>query len=147
MRNANAVFVNDIIPALYREAPPIGVDPAVAVAQSAKETGFGQFGGVLTDEWKNTCGLKTRAGGANDDPEAHQRFPTWDDGARAHVAHLALYAGHITSARAAELGDPRAFPSIYGVARTVEQLGGRWAPATDYGESIVEKYLATLRKT
>ncbi len=95
----------------------------------------------------HNCGLKTRAGGANDDPEAHQRFPSWDEGALAHCAHLALYAGHITPERAGELGDPRNFSSIHGVAPTVEQLGGRWAPAADYGRSIVAGYLTPLRNT
>lgn len=145
-KRADVVF-DQIMRAIYRQAPLVGVDPAVAVAQSAKETGYGRFGGVLTEEWRNTAAIKTTKGGANDDPEAHQRFPSWDEGARAHCAHLALYAGHITAGLARDLGDPRAFPSIHGTAKTVEALGGRWAPAADYGRSIVDGYLTPLRRT
>jgi hypothetical protein len=35
--------------------------------------------------------------------------------------------------------DPRHFPSIAGTAPTVEELSGKWAPAADYGSSIVTR--------
>ncbi|RNB66491.1 copper amine oxidase N-terminal domain-containing protein [Brevibacillus borstelensis] len=34
--------------------------------------------------------------------------------------------------------DPRHFPSVRGTAKTVESLGGKWAPAADYGKAITE---------
>ena len=40
--------------------------------------------------------------------------------------------------------DPRHFASVYNTARTVERLGGAWAPAPDYGISIVNDYLNPL---
>ncbi len=144
-KRANTVF-HTIIDAIYIKAPIVGVDPAVAVAQSAKETGYAHFGGVLDASYHNTAGMKTTEGGGNFDPAAHQRFPNWDAGALAHCAHLALYAGHITAERAKELGDPRAFAWIHGVAPTVEQLEGRWATDPNYADDVIRR-LTEMRNT
>jgi len=133
--------------ALYWElAPPRGVRPEVAYAQSAKETGYGRFGGVIDATFRNPCGLKTTAGGSDSDPDAHQRFVTWRQGVTACIDHLALYAGAPGYPRT-NTPDPRHFPSVYGTARTVERLGAAWAPAPDYGLSIVEDYLTPLLET
>lgn len=118
-----------------------GVRPDVAYAQSAKETGFGKFGGVIDASYKNPCGMKKAEGGGNYDPEAHQRFGSWDEGIAAHLDHLALYGGADGFPRSAT-SDPRHFPSIHGKAKTVEALGGKWAPAADYGISIIRNYLS-----
>ncbi len=137
---------HDIIDAGWEQAGDIGIDAAVFVAQAAKETGFGRFGGVIDATFHNSCGLKTAAGGENDDPDAHMRFPDWERGTRAHCAHLALYAGAISTAEARRLGDPRAFASIQGVAPTVPELGGKWAPDPSYGRSIARDLLRPLRR-
>ncbi|HEX6208807.1 MAG TPA: N-acetylmuramoyl-L-alanine amidase [Actinomycetota bacterium] len=144
-KGAAPVF-HEIIDAGWRQARKIGIDAAVFVAQAAKETGFGRFGGVIDASFHNSCGLKTAAGGDNDDPGAHQRFRDWEAGTRAHCAHLALYAGVLRPAEARRLGDPRAFTSIHGVAPTVQELGGKWAPARDYGRSIVRDLYRPLRR-
>ncbi|RNB72208.1 copper amine oxidase N-terminal domain-containing protein [Brevibacillus panacihumi] len=34
--------------------------------------------------------------------------------------------------------DPRHFPSVRGTAKTVEALGGKWAPAVEYGNAITD---------
>jgi N-acetylmuramoyl-L-alanine amidase/Mannosyl-glycoprotein endo-beta-N-acetylglucosaminidase len=137
---------HDIIDAGWEQAGEIGIDAAVFVAQAAKETGFGRFGGVIDASFHNSCGLKTTAGGDNDDPGAHKRFRDWESGTRAHCAHLALYAGVISIAQAKRLGDTRAFESIRGVAPTVQELGGKWAPSTTYGTDIVRDLLRPLRR-
>jgi len=142
---ATARFVQNA--ALYWElAPPRGIRPEVAYAQSAKETGYGRFGGVIDATFRNPCGLKTTAGGSDTDPNAHQRFVTWRQGVTACIDHLALYAGAPGYPRT-NTPDPRHFPQIYGTARTVERLGAAWAPAPDYGLSIVEDYLTPLLET
>ena len=129
---------------LYWElAPSRGIRPEVAYAQSAKETAHGNFGGVLGPSFRNSCGLKTTAGGDDSDPNAHQRFATWRQGVIACIDHLALYAGAPGYPRAVT-PDPRHFSSVYATAPTVESLGGRWAPAGDYGRSIVRDYLNPL---
>ncbi len=130
--------------ALYFElAASRGIRPEIAYAQSALETGFGHFGGVINASFRNSCGLKTTAGGDNDDPNAHQRFSTWRQGITACIDHLALYAGAPGYPRAMT-PDPRHFDSIYATAPTVERLGGRWAPAADYGTRIVNDLLNPL---
>ena len=129
---------------LYFElAPSRGIRPEIAYAQSGKETNYGLFTGVLDPSFQNPCGLKVTAGGGNDDPNAHQRFVDWREGVTACIDHLALYAGAPGYPRA-DTPDPRHFASIYASAPTVERLGGRWAPATDYGTSLVANYLNPL---
>jgi hypothetical protein len=137
---------HEIIDAGWSNARDIGIDPAVFVAQAANETGFGKFGGVIDATFHNSGGIKTTAGGDNDDPKAHQRFRDWDAGTSAHCAHLALYAGVLSPAEAKRRGDPRAFDFIHGIAPTVQELGGKWAPNPDYGRSIVRGLLRPLRR-
>jgi Mannosyl-glycoprotein endo-beta-N-acetylglucosaminidase len=140
--NATARFVLNAD--LYWDlAETRGIRPEVAYAQSAKETAYGHFGGVIDATWNNPCGLKTTQGGDNDDPDAHQRFMNWRQGVTACLDHLALYAGAPGYPRD-QTPDPRHFSSIYATAPTVERLGGHWAPALDYGTSIVNDYLNPL---
>lgn len=140
----------------FRELAPLywqlaaahgGVRPDVAYAQSAKETRYGLFGGVIPGpEWHNPCGLKTRQGGDNSDPSAHARFADDATGVSAHLDHLALYAGAAGYPRSTT-PDPRHFASIRGTAPTVEALSGKWAPSADYGASIVRDFLTGLLAT
>ena len=121
-------------------APTAGVDPAVAYAQSAKETNFGKFTGVLDETYKNPCGMKKTESGKPEDSddfiaEAHKRFDSWEDGIIAHIDHLALYAGAEGYPKEGTL-DPRHFDSLFGRCPTVESLGGNWAPSGDYGTSL-----------
>ncbi len=114
----------------------IGINPVVAYAQYAKETGYGKFGGVIDASYCNPCGLKTTQGGSDTDPAAHQRFAHWEIGIDAHIDHLALYAGAPGYPRK-DTPDPRHFDYRCGVAPTVEQLGGKWAPSPTYGQEIL----------
>ena len=141
-QGASARFVLNA--ALYWELGPArGIRPEVAYAQSAKETAYGHFGGVIDASFHNPCGLKTTTGGDNDDPNAHMRFVNWRQGITACIDHLGLYAGAPGYPRAST-PDPRHFTSIYATAPTVERLGGHWAPDPDYGRSIVRDYLNPL---
>lgn len=72
-------------------------------------------------------------------PNAHQRFSNWDEGVQAHLDHLALYAGVSDYPRANSF-DPRAFASIKGTAKTVIELGQKWAPSSNYGKEIMNLY-------
>lgn len=134
----------DVAPIYWRLAPQVGVRADVAFCQSAKETNFGRFGGVVPRSYHNWCGLKTSAGGSNTDPNAHAQFASDEQGVLAHLQHLALYAGKLVEG---EIVDPRHFASIEGKARYVEDLGGKWAPDPDYGVSIVRDYLTDLLTT
>ncbi|AQR92394.1 N-acetylmuramoyl-L-alanine amidase [Clostridium saccharobutylicum] len=120
-----------------------GVNPGIAYVQAAKETGYGKFGGVIDATYHNPCGLKTAAGGDNYDPNAHQKFNSWDEGVQAHMDHLALYAGANGYPKSNSY-DPRHFRTIKGRATTVRSLSGNWAPSTTYGDEIVSSYVSLL---
>lgn len=115
------------------------VNPAIAYVQAAKETGYGNFGGVLDESYHNPCGLKTSSGGGDTDKNAHQIFDSWDEGVQAHMDHLALYAGADGYPKD-DTYDPRHFVTIKGKAKTVNSLGGKWAPSATYGEEVNKLY-------
>lgn len=142
-KKAHETFIR-LIPTFYNVAVTRGIDPAVIYAQSAKETGYMKFGGVLDESFHNPCGLKTTQGGGDKDAGAHKRFPDWRTGIEAQADHLALYAG-ATGYPKSSTPDPRHFPSLHGTATTVEDLGGRWAPSIRYGKEIVEM-IAEMRQ-
>lgn len=131
---------------LYDAGLKTGVDPTVLVAQCGHETGYGRFGGAVTPEHGNTCGLKIRSP-RGDAPEDHARFPVdqWGipwAGALAHAHHLRLYCGMPVPE---DTPDPRAVwigPGTrnFGSVGAVERLGTRWAPASDYGIKVAAVY-------
>ena len=134
-KGASQEFI-DLAPIFYRVAAAAGVNATGAYAQSAKETGYGNFGGVLDASYHNPCGMKVTAGGGNYDPNAHMRFDDWEQGITAQIDHLALYAGALGYPKA-DTPDPRHFAYIKGVAPNWEDLGGRWAGSKTYGSDIV----------
>ncbi len=136
----------DLASIYYAIGSEIGVNPEGAYCQAALETGYGKFGGAVPEEFNNFCGLKT-TNGKGDKREDHQQFATREEGVRAHIDHLALYAGADGYPKA-DTPDPRHFSSITGKATTFKALGGegKWAPAPDYGDRI-ERLLEELYKT
>lgn len=132
--------------AIWIQCPRVGVDPVVAAAQCAHETGLGRFSRAVTPSHGNLAGIKIRdvpAGAPDDSPDIHARFAIDPYGrplvgALAQAHHLALYSGrHVPF----DTPDPRAVhvwpgSAAFGSAPTVEQLGGRWAPAPDYGTRV-----------
>lgn len=127
----------DLADIIWYEAPKAGVDPVVVFCQSAKETGFGKFGGILDETFKNPAGLKTQDGGSDTDQAAHQSFASWEEGIQAQIDHLALYAGAPGYPKT-QTFDSRHFPYLKGKAVTVEALGGVWATSPSYGVEIVK---------
>lgn len=141
-RNADPEFIEQA-ETYYNISVIYGIDPAITYAQSAKETNYFKFGGVLDKSFRNPCGLKTTKGGDNYDKNAHKRFTSWEEGIEAQVQHLALYAGHPNSPwSGTALKDPRHFDFIKGTAKFVEDLGGKWAPASNYGTSIMDMIIS-----
>lgn len=135
-KNANPLFVQ-LASRFYNAATAAGIDPAVVYCQSALETGFMNFGGVLDETFCNPCGLKNPSGGGDTDPSAHMRFSSWTDGIRAQVDHLALYAGAVGYPNP-NSADPRHFPYLFNTAQYVEDLSGKWAPSPGYGQKIID---------
>lgn len=147
--NASQLFV-DLAPLYWQIGPQRGgVRPEVAYAQAALETGWMRFrGGAVSADFHNPCGLKTPKGGSNSDPNAHQRFRSWEEGITACIDHLALYAaapGYPKSAGSTP--DPKHCKCLLGASSTVEGLGGKWAPSPGYGERIVTGLLIPLLRT
>lgn len=135
-KGASEEFIG-LAPIFWQIATDAVINPVGVYAQSAKETAFGNFGGVLDRTYCNPCGMKTTQGGGNYDPSAHQKFSNWREGITAQVDHLALYAGVLGYPKA-NTPDPRHFDFIKGTARYWEDLGGKWAPSATYGEDIVK---------
>lgn len=135
-KKAHQEFI-DLAPLYYEVSKAAGVNPIITYTQSAKETGYFKFGGVLDITFKNPCGLKVSGGGGDKDPNAHKRFASWEEGIQAQVDHLALYAGAEGYPKPGT-PDPRHFPYLKGSAKTVESLSGKWAPSSSYGNDIVK---------
>lgn len=143
-KGATEIFIGlaDLYWKLYKDLG--GVNPLVAYAQAALETGYGKFGGAVKEEFKNPCGLKT-AISTDDSPDAHAKFRSWELGVQAHLEHLALYAG-ANGYPKIKVADPKHFQYLFGVCKFVEDLGGKWAPALDYGIRII-KLINEIRST
>lgn len=145
-RGAHQRFI-DVAPVYWRYGELTGIRPEVLYAQSAKETAFGRYGGVVSPEMNNWAGIKTRQGGPCDERSAHESFATPEDGVRAHFNHMSAYVG------IEPIGIPHGRYHVVmrlglaGTVRHLEELGGRWAPAKDYGTSIVNDYLVPLLAT
>lgn len=138
--NAPKEFID--LASLYWQLASVrgGVNPAVAYVQFAHETGFlyrdGSSTAGIDASYHNPCGLKTTEGGGDNQAGAHKRFSSWEEGITAHLDHLALYAGAPGYPKS-DTPDPRHLSYIAGTAKTVEKLGGKWAPSTTYGEKLV----------
>lgn len=138
-RGATSTFIN-LVDLYYKYSKDHGkVNPAIAYAQSALETGYGRYGSVLGEECKNPCGMKQTQGGGDYDASIHMRFATWDDGVTAHLDHLALYAG-AKGYPVKDTKDPRHFNELYNKCPTVKSLGGCYAPSLTYGDTVLELY-------
>lgn len=129
--------------ALWDAGTATGVDPAVLAGQCAHETAWGHFGGAVTPNMGNTCGLKIR-NPSGDRPEDHMNFGLDTNGfpmmgARAHADHLRLYAGFPVNLITTY--DPRATyirpgTRAFGSVVYVEDLGQKWAPSPAYGTRV-----------
>ena len=151
-KTANKLALENL-PIMWNCAIKNGIDPVVLIAQSMKETGWYNFGGVVPASYHNPCGLKITKGGGDYEVGAHMRFKSWEDGIMAQSDHLALYAGgpyvpkyspecasHLNADHKnnGTTKDPRHFTYLFGKCPTVESLGCNWAPSASYGTDIVK---------
>lgn len=104
----------------YDYGKKVGVNPTLAYAQYAWETGYGRYGGQVKESMKNTCGLK------NSNNSGFASFSSWNQGIEAHIDHLALYAGASGFPRSGS-PDPKHFASLYGKYKTIDAMGLSWA--------------------
>jgi hypothetical protein len=128
----------------YEEGGREGIRPDVAFAQALKETGFFRYGGTVTGDQNNYCGLGTTSATVKG-----AYFPSAKLGVRAHIQHLLAYAS--TRQPFEPVVDPRysLVRSTYGenTLGRWEDLNGRWAvPGHTYGQSILSMFRAILNE-
>jgi hypothetical protein len=133
LENVNPQVEKDFVENLaryYREEADVeGVNHDVAFAQMCLETGFLRYGGLVTPDMNNFCGLGTIGPGQNG-----ERFSEPRIGVRAHIQHLKAYATDAPLKQ--ELVDPRYRWVRYGSAPTIHGLTGTWATDKSYAEKI-----------
>lgn len=146
-KNNNAEFIS-LANIYWQLATKLGIDPVIPFAQMAHETGFLykiKSAAGIDASYHNPCGLKITKGGGDYQASAHKRFESWQEGIKAHLDHLALYAGAYGYPKE-NTGDPRHFKYLLGTCKYVEDLGGKWAPSKDYGYKLV-KYINEIMNT
>jgi N-acetylmuramoyl-L-alanine amidase len=147
IKDTSQEFIN-LASMYYTMAQKIGINPVFAYAQFAHETGFLYkipSSAGLNASYHNPCGLKITKGGGDYQPSAHKRFSCWEDGISAHLDHIALYAGMKGYPKQDTL-DPRHFNWIFGTAKYIEQLSGKWAPSKKYADKIL-KFMKEMEGT
>ena len=120
------------------EATAEGIRAEVAFCQAMKETGWLQFGGDVKASQCNFAGIGATGGGVSG-----ASFKDVRTGVRAQIQHLKAYANTLPLNNACV--DPRFKYVKRGSAPYVEWLGKNanpngvgWAPAANYGTSIVQ---------
>lgn len=112
------------------EAAEEGINSDVAFVQMCLETGFLRFGGLVSPEMNNFCGL-----GAIDETKRGEWFPTEQIGVRAHIQHLHAYG--TTGQLKGELVDNRyKYVNPRGKSPDVFGLAGTWAADKAYGQKL-----------
>jgi hypothetical protein len=150
----NMRFPSEMLPHLWNEAIRYGIDPVPMVAQSGKETAWGNYPGKVKWWFYNTAGLKTRMVYETmalipttdvDHPLVHLRFRDFKQGARAHAHHLRAYTLKLPVDE--EILSHR-YPLVTKVAVHFSELSAAWAPSATYGqeiEKIAAQLIATVR--
>jgi hypothetical protein len=122
-------FVEDLAAFYIEEAALEGVNHDIAFAQMCLETGFLRYGGLVTPDMNNFCGL-----GALGPDQRGEQFPDPRTGVRAHIQHLKGYATDEPLRQ--ELVDPRYHWIRYGSVPAITGLAGTWASDREYGNKI-----------
>jgi hypothetical protein len=126
---ADRDFVQSLAGYYIAEAAAEGVNHDTAFAQMCLETGFLRYGGLVTPEMNNFCGL-----GAIGPEQPGEIFPNPRTGVRAHIQHLKAYATEEPLNGA--LVDPRYKWVRYGSSPTIHGLSGTWAADRSYSGKI-----------
>lgn len=106
-----------------------GINSDVAWVQMCHETGFLRFGGLVTEDMNNFCGL-----GAINTENRGESFATEQLGVRAHIQHLHAYGTTADKKLRNDVVDRRyQYVSPRGKAITVFELSGTWAANKEYG--------------
>lgn len=134
--------IKTICETYYQWGNIYGVRPDLAIAMSAKETGYWSYGGdVKADQW-NFAGIGATGGVPG------ITFPSIEAGVKAHLLRMRMYA----SADGSFYDEAvlyRPLPtSHWGKYPNIQDFDGVWAvPGIGYGDSIVDDYLAVMLLT
>jgi N-acetylmuramoyl-L-alanine amidase len=124
----------------YSYGQKMGVNPVLAYAQYAWETGYGQYKGQVKESQKNTCGIKTS------DNTGFASFSTWNLGIEAHIDHLGLYAGGTKYPRSSS-PDPKHFQSLYGKYTTIDAMGNAWSGGSSTYATNLKRLMAEIESS
>ena len=122
-------FTRSLADFYVEEAAAEGVNHDVAFAQMCLETSFLRYGGLVTPDKNNFCGL-----GAIGPEQPGLAFPDPRAGVRAHIQHLQAYASVEPLKR--DLVDPRYRYVKRGSSPAIDGLTGTWASDKIYGVKI-----------
>jgi hypothetical protein len=137
---ADKNYALDLARFYVEEAAAEGVNHDLAFSQMCLETGFLRFGGLVTPDMNNFCGL-----GAVSLSQTGERFPDPRTGVRAHIQHLKAYA--TAEPLKQPLVDPRYRWVRAGSAPLIKGLTGTWAADQEYDRkitSILERLYAAV---
>ena len=128
-----------ILDAYYDLAPAWGMDAAALISQAIHETGwFTSYRSVVNH---NYAGI-----GATSDSVIGKVNKCIIEGVQNHYAHWQAYNGDMYDKLAAAYDDRYDIiqamrgPARKKLAPYMEQVGGIWAPAKDYGYKVVKVY-------
>jgi hypothetical protein len=127
--NFGSSYIHELARVYTEEAAVEGVNADAAFAQMCLETGFLGFGGLVTPDMNNFCGLGSIGPGT-----PGEVFPDARTGVRAHIQHLKGYA--TTEPLRGILVDPRYRYVKLGSSPRIEGLTGTWAGDPSYAEKI-----------
>ncbi len=137
-----AATIEDFSQIIYEEANAEGVRAEVVFAQAMHETGWLQYGGDVSADQCNFSGIGATGNGAPGNSFNTYGTDSVRMGIRAQVQHLKAYAS--TDDLVNPRVDPRFTYVTRGCAPTVQELSGRWASGTTYGDSLVAQIRALL---
>jgi hypothetical protein len=126
---ADIEFIKNLAAYYIEEAAAEGVNYDAAFAQMCLETGFLRFGGLVSPDMNNFCGL-----GSIGHDQPGEVFPDPRTGVRAHIQHLKAYASE--EPLTGNLVDPRYRWVRRGSSPTIQGLSGTWAADRAYSEKI-----------
>ena len=127
--NAGREFAEALAAFYICEAGMEGINHDIAFAQMCLETGFLRFGGLVSPDMNNFCGLGSIGPG-----EPGLWFPSVELGVRAHIQHLKAYASE--QPLAGDLVDPRYRFVRRGSSPVLQGLSGTWAADIFYADKI-----------
>lgn len=139
--DADRATVKRMATLYIQEAAEEGINSDCAFVQMCLETGFLRFGGLVTPQMHNYCGL-----GAIDETQRGEVFLTERDGVRAHIQHLHAYATTEDKILKNECIDRRyKYVKPRGKTQTIAGLSGTWAADPSYAVKL-ENLISRLEK-